>query len=95
METIALATAEVTPQKVTTDYRVIYLLLDWEQARIAVHVRGTNGERKEFLYEGVTATTMMTNLNKADLSVKSLHRRIMERLIADGHIQGAVIGVPD
>ena len=94
-ETLVLTTAEVTPQITTTDYRVIYLLLDWEQKLIVIHLRGTNGERKEFRYEGTVALNLMVALNKSDLSIKSLQRRILEKLIADGKLSGSVTGTPD
>ena len=94
-ETLVLTTAEVTPQITTTDYRVIYLLLDWDSKLIVIHLRGTNGERKEFRYEGTVALNLMVALNKSDLSVKSLQRRILEKLIADGKLSGSVTGTPD
>lgn len=37
---------------------------------------------------------LVNALNTANLSVKSLHRRIMERLIADGKITGTISGTP-
>ena len=94
-ETIVLTAPEVVPAITTTDYRVIRLLLEFEHAEISIHLRGTNGERKEFRYEGTEATNLMVALNKANLTVKSLQRRILEKLIADGKLQGAVSGVPD
>jgi hypothetical protein len=95
MESLTLTTPEVVPAITTTDYRVIVLLLDWESAQIAIHLRGTNGERKEIRYEGAEATNLMVSLNKANLTVKSLQRRILEKLGADGLINGSVTGVPD
>lgn len=94
-ETVTLAIPEVTPQITTTDYRVAYLLMDWDRASIVIHLRGTNAERREIRYEGSDASALMVALNKANLSIKSLHRRILERLIADGKIAGAVNGLPD
>lgn len=95
METLTLTTPEVVPQITTSDYKIASLLLDVEGSTIVVHLRGTNGERKEFRYEGATAKTLLTALNKADLSVKSLQRRILERLLADSKLTGAVTGLPD
>jgi hypothetical protein len=95
MESLTLTTPETKPAINTTDYRVVFLSLDWEQARITIRVRGTNAESKGFLYEGGTALTLMTALNKIDLSIKSLQRRILERLIADGLLLGSIAGVPD
>ncbi len=94
-ETLVLSTAETTPSIVTTDYRVIFLSMNWEQELVVIHVRGTNGERKEFRYEKAVATALMVTLNKLDLSVKSLQRRILERLNTEGKLIGAVSGAPD
>jgi len=94
-ETVTLTTPEITPQITTTDYRVSYLQLDIERASVVIHLRGTNGERKEVRYDGPAATSLMGALNTANLSVKSLQRRILERIITDGRIAGAVSGSPD
>lgn len=95
METLSLTTPETVPAITTTDYRVIVLHLDLEGAQIAIHLRGTNGERREFRYEGAEATQLLVALNKANLSIKSLQRRILEKLIADGKLAGNVTGAPD
>jgi hypothetical protein len=95
METLSLTTPEVIPAITTTDYKVALLLLDMDGAQISIHLRGTNGERKEFRYDGADATALMVSLNKANLTVKSLQRRILEKLTADGKMAGAVTGIPD
>lgn len=94
-ERFTLTTAETIPEKRTTYYRVARVSLNWVAARIDVDVLGENGELRGFVYEGVVATNLMVALNTADLSVKSLHRRILERLAADGRLVGAVTGAPD
>ena len=94
-ESLTLTNPEVVPEVSNTFYRVGYLLLDWDQARIVVHLRGQNLERKEFRYEGSEATTLMTILNTANLSTTSLHKRVLNKLIADGKIAGTVTGTPD
>lgn len=75
-------------------YRVARLLLDWEGQGIQIGLY-ENGIFQTFGYFGAEATQLMTALNKADLSVKSLHRRILEKLIADGKISGTISGAPD
>ncbi len=92
---IVLTASESTPAIVTTDYRVVFFSMNWEQELIVIHVRGTNGERKEFRYEKAIATSFMIALNKMDLSVKSLQRRILERLSTEGKLVGSVSGSPD
>lgn len=104
-EKLALAVPEVTPAVSTAGYRVVFLLLAWEQQTITIHLRGDNGELREFRYGGplpqtapaerAKALALMTALNKANLSTKSLQRRILEQLLADGLLAGTVAGVPD
>jgi hypothetical protein len=93
MEKITLAAPEVTPAITTTDYQLASLLLDLEASRIVVTLKGTNGERRQVIYEDAAAT--LKALNTANLTVKSLHRRVMEKLIADGKVAGTIAGTPD
>lgn len=94
-EQLNLTASEVIPQQVTSYYKVIMLVLDWEGARISIVLRGEQGERRTFEYEGNVATTLMVALNTANLAIKSLHRRVLERLSLDGRLVGAVSGSPD
>ncbi len=105
MEDLTLTISEVVPEVTTATYRLVGLGLDWERALIVIRLRGANGETKEFRYGGndpsvtpaerETALALMTALNTANLPVKSLQRRVLERLIADGKISGSVTGSPD
>lgn len=95
MESITLLTPEVTAPKTTTDYKVMLLLLDFEGGQIVAQLRGTNGEKREFRYEGSDALALLTALNKANLTTQSLQKRILLRLIADNKISGNVTGTPD
>jgi hypothetical protein len=73
--------------------RVIY---DWDGAAIYAVVRFLDGRTKDYTYGGSTATTLMRGLNKADCSVKSQLRRVMERLAVDfPELAGTVSGAPD
>lgn len=92
-ETIRVTTPAVP--EVHTDYQVVYLELDWEHPRIVVKLRADDGQRVSHNYLGATALTLMRQLNVANLSVQSLHRRVINRLMADGVIGGVVSGVPD
>ena len=92
-EQITLVTPAV-PQ-VLTDYQVVYLEFDWDEPRIAIRLRGPSGERIGHHYVGGTATTLMRMRNQVDLSTTSLQRRVLQRLVADGVISGAISGVPD
>lgn len=55
-----------------------------ENAAISVTVKADNGEYKTVVYEN--AATLINSLNTANLSTKSLRRRILERLQTDGHL---------
>ena len=85
--------AQAAPGTVT--WKPILLHLNWEAATIKVGFRGDNGEYTSIGYEGTEATTLMVFLNKANLSTKSLHRRIMERALTDGKLSGTISGTPD
>ena len=77
----------------TTTYTIKELNLNWEQKVVVIVLLGANNEEKQVVYRNSAA--LIIALNKTDLSVKSLQRRIMERLIADGHIGGTISGSPD
>lgn len=79
----------------TIFYKVALLALDWENKRIKVVLVGGNGLRKSVSYEGATAEAMLIALNKANLSLKSLHKRILGRVVADGNLTGSISGTPD
>lgn len=85
--------AQAAPGTVT--WTPVVLNLNWLRALIKVSFVGDNGELTSIHYEGAAAIALMTSLNKADLSVKSLHRRIMETVIADGMLSGTISGAPD
>jgi len=96
MEQLDLTNAETTPAINTTFYRVVFLLFNWRApAEIMIHLEGTNGEIKQFRYEGAAATALMITLNKANLSTISLQKRVLQKLVADGLIAGTVSGAPD
>lgn len=77
-------------------YSIDRVVFDWERALVMIAVRSNTGLAIELAYTGPTALTMMTALNTMNLSVKSLKRRILERLILDGKLpSGTVSGSPD
>ena len=80
----------------TSTYTLKELNLDWVNKTVVIVLRGSNGENKTVVYgENEGSVAMLKALNKANLSVKSLHRRVMERLLADGHLAGSISGAPD
>jgi hypothetical protein len=83
------------PSSVTT-FRVDALELHWTRAYIRVLLSNSLGDRVKAEYLGSDAMTLMTALNKANLSTISLHKRILERLVSDGKLPaGSVLGSPD
>jgi hypothetical protein len=102
-ELFALTTAEVKPAITTANYQIILLTLNWEQSLIVIHLRGENGELKEFRYGGPTGTDadrtkargLIVALNKANLSTTSLQKRILNQLVTDGLLSGTVTGTPE
>lgn len=91
-EQVNLTTPVTRPS--TTLYRVTYVAFDFANSRISIELTDDVGNKLGATYEGATATTLMLALNKTDLSVQSLQRRILARLIADGKLAGTISGSP-
>ena len=79
----------------TSFWKVDSLHLFKDKAVISIILDGDNGERLTLGYTGSEATDLMIALNKADLTIKSLHKRILERLVTDGKLAGTISGLPD
>jgi hypothetical protein len=96
MEELVLTDPVVT-QKTTAKYHVISFTMDMVTFNgfVGIILRDNNNEQLNFSYKGVEATTMIKQLNTANLSTKSMHKRILEKLSNDGLLPGTVTGVPD
>lgn len=77
-----------------TSYRVIALSMVWPTGDIAITLADPLGGTQTFSYTGADGVALMQTLNTANLSVKSLHKRILEKLVADGKLTGTVSGTP-
>jgi hypothetical protein len=75
-----------------TDYRIGYFAIDVSNQRLIVELVANDGTRLMHVWE--EAGALIGALNVANLTTKSLERRIYERLIADGVLAGAVTGTP-
>lgn len=97
MERITLTTPEPYPLPVATvaSWMVDELHLQFSAAHIGIVLAGPQAERREVHYNGPTATSLMVTLNKANLSTKSLHKRILEYLVTDGKLAGTITGAVD
>jgi hypothetical protein len=93
MEQIDLTTPETFPS--VTNYKVDGFTIRRTAKVITIDLLGSNGEHKGFSYNGAQAVTLMNALNTSNNSVTSLEKRILQRLVADGHLAGAISGSPD
>jgi len=101
MEKHALTTP-ITSGTTISDYQVRFLNLHWDGDRyVEVGWKDNTGKLYNHTYRNTAttptlATDLLIALNKANLSIKSLHRRILERLAADGLLAtGTITGSPD
>jgi hypothetical protein len=103
-EELTLSTPETKPAVTNNSYQVIFTTFDWVGQTIVINVRGQNGEMIYTGYGGPMATQaekdeatkLMRTLNTANLSTKSMQKRILEKLVADGKVpSGTVTGTPD
>jgi hypothetical protein len=105
MEEYTLTTPETIPAVTNTAYKVVFLQFEWTRGQIAIYLEGQNGERVITGYGGPPPATqaerdaaiqMMRTLNTANLTTKSLQKRVLEKLSADGKIPGGTVtGAPD
>lgn len=79
----------------TQTIEIEQLILNWAGEKITVTVRETGRESRSIVVEGVDAVTAMRQLNTADLSANSLHRRVLTFLINRGELDGTISGTPD
>ena len=84
-----------TPISISS-YTIQYILFDWEHAKIIVVLKDQTGIESKYQYDGAPATALMVALNKANLSTSSLHKRVLQQLVADGKLTGGTVtGTPD
>lgn len=105
MEEYTLTTPETVPAVTNTAYKVVFLQFEWKLGQIVIYLEGQHGERLITGYGGPPPATqadrdaaiqMMRTLNTANLTTKSLQKRVLEKLSADGKIPGgSVTGTPD
>ena len=102
MEELHLTDPVVVPETVTTKYRVVALTLNLEAqvspdgpGQILIELRDNLAAKSSYSYVGPEAMSLIKFLNTANLSTKSMHKRILEKLAADGLLPGTVVGAPD
>lgn len=95
MEELELTDPVVTT---TTTYKVQSLTFDTAHLSggyVGIHLIDNLGGRFGHAYTGQEALDYIKFVNTANFTVKSLHKRILERLSADGVLPGTVTGAPD
>ena len=107
MEELELTDPVVEPEKVTTTFHVVSLLLNHEApammptpeqpttAIVKIDLKDNLGKPWSYSYTGQTALDYIKFINTANFTTKSLHKRILERLSNDGVLPGTVTGTPD
>jgi len=93
MEILTLA-APVAPPTVT-DYKVIRIDLNRKEQIFHMAAESNTGVIVERIERGDVAMSLMIALNKANLSIKSLERRVLEYMAGKGDFAGSVTGAPD
>lgn len=103
-EDFTLTTPITDPAKVTNKYRIVILNLHMEAPQIqpgvasTVHIqlRDNVGNPLIHEYTGDQATDYIKWINTANFSTKSMQKRILEKLTAEGVLPpGTVTGTPD
>jgi hypothetical protein len=93
-EQLDLTTPIVPPSR--TSCVMTLLTLDWTASAIVARVNFSDGFEQMVYYNGPVALTLMRQLNKANLTIKSLQRLAIERFVLDGKLPaGSVSGAPD
>ena len=96
-EVLTLTTPDVTPPVTTAGYTISFIGLQVDPTpAIVVLLKGTNGERVEVrTATDAEALALLTALNTANLSVKSLQKRCLEWCAGKlARLAGTVTGIP-
>lgn len=83
--------------KTVSNWQIEQVTLLPQQGRVFVRCVANTGETVEKVYDAGTTprgSVLISNLNTANLSTRSLEARVYDRLIADGVFAGTVTGTP-
>lgn len=107
MEELVLTDPVVVPATTTNKFKVISILFDLEALLtiptpgqstgplVKLRLKDNLDKPYNYEYTGQTALDMIKFMNTANFTTKSMHKRILERLSADGVLPGTVAGAPD
>lgn len=62
---------------------------------INIKLKDEHGAYTYYEYKGTQAVNLIKTLNTANCSTKSMQKRVLEKLSADGLLPGTVTGTPD
>ena len=94
-EQLDLTTPLVVQLPAVTSYKVIELRMNWPLAEIDITLADQLGKTITASYRNSQAAALMATLNTANLSTKSLQKRAIEKLQADGKLPaGTITGTP-
>ena len=79
----------------TPSYYIARADLDWDGARVTIHLNSASGLKKTLTFTGADATTYMRAANKRDFTTTSLQKWTFNQLKLKGYIDGTVSGTPD
>jgi hypothetical protein len=106
-EQLTLTDPVVVPEQVTSTYRVVALMLNSETVTAAdptgapspglvvIQLRDNLGVGSSYQYVGAEAMDLIRYLNTGNFSIKSMQKRILEKLSKDGKLVGTVAGTPE
>jgi hypothetical protein len=109
MEELTLTEPVVEPEKIKNKLRVVSLHMDHEistmppntpgseKGLFSVVLRDNYDQSYSYQYSGKAALDYIKFINTANFTTNSLHKRILNKLTADGLIPGGgtVTGTPD
>lgn len=102
-EYLALTDPKITPEVVTSKYRVVTLRFHAppapapvEHSAVDLTLIDEHGGTFEHRYTGQEALDLIKGMNTANFSTgASMHKRILQKLSNDGVLPGTVSGTPD
>lgn len=94
-EELVLTDPIVEPEKVTSNYTIGAMTLSGDEKTVAITLRDNFHQPFYVNYYGAEAIEMIKFLNTANFTTKSMHKRLLEKIAADGVLPGTVQGTPD
>jgi hypothetical protein len=103
MEELVLTDPIVQPEVVTSKFRVTSIVMNMDAmpaadgvpAYMQIDLKDNNNAGHTVSYEGQVAKDYIKFINTANFSTKSLNKRLLEKLSADGQLPGTVVGAPE